>query len=134
MVAPGHRLLARKKLLWSHLASERWIMPAHGTLIRRALVSAFLGDNLRPPHPEVESTSPVTMRWLIRADSERLGVMRWQQAREEIREGYLCELSLAQHPPLAPVSLISRRSEKVRLPLLDALGRALLHEAARIGA
>jgi DNA-binding transcriptional LysR family regulator len=133
MVVPGHPLLRKKKLTWAQLHDQRWIMPAHGTLIRSALVNVFLGANLRPPHPEIESTSPVTMRWLIKADPQRLGVMRWQQAREEIREGYLCQLPLAQYPPLAPVSLIARRRETARRPLLDGLAKALLDEAARMG-
>ena len=121
MVVPGHPLRRRKKkLTWAQLHDQRWVMPAHGTLIRSALTNVFLGANLRPPQPEIESTSPVTMRW--------------QQAREEIREGYLCQLPLAEYPPLAPISLIARRRDTARRPLLDGLASALLDEAARMGA
>lgn len=129
MAAPGHRLQNSRRLTWRQLQGERWVLPLEGTLIRSAFIAGFLRANLHPPGPEIESTSPVTMRWLVRADSERLGVMRWQQAREEIAEGYLCMLPLASTPELSPVSLISRKGAAGHQRILNDFKRALIQES-----
>lgn len=134
MAAPGHRLMGKRRLGWQQLQKERWVLPHQDTLIRSTFIATFLKENLHPPGPEIESTSPVTMRWLVRADSERLGVMRWQQAREEIDQGYLCMLPLASNPALPPISLISRKKVGGHNDILEDFKQALIREGRALDA
>lgn len=133
MAAPDHKLRAFKKIKWIQVQNERWMLPVHGTLMRSAFIHAFLSNKLRPPHAEVEVTSPITMRWLIRSNPDCLGIMRWQQAREEISEGYLSELPMEFNPPLAPLSLIARKVISSENEVLDAFRLELLAQARRLG-
>ncbi|WP_144146852.1 LysR family transcriptional regulator [Paraburkholderia sp. BCC1884] len=134
MAAPSHRLRGSRRLTLHQLSEERWVLPLEGTLLRSTFIASFLRENLRPPSADIESTSPVTMRWLVRADSERLGVMRWQQAREEIADGYLCMLALTSSPQLSPVALIYRKNVMGYGQILEDFKRVLIQEVRSLDA
>jgi len=100
-------LCRRSAGLNSH--ASQWALPPADALMRQALTAALLQRGLRPPEPVVESLSAITMRWLVRFDTDLLGVMRLHQAREERAMGLLQILPVRPTIALPDISMITCR-------------------------
>ncbi len=107
--APTHRFARRRALAWRDVVASQWALPPADALMRQALTAALLQRGLRPPEPVVESLSAITMRWLVRFDTDLLGVMRLHQAREERAMGLLQILPVRPTIALPDISMITCR-------------------------
>lgn len=57
----GHPLAARRGLKLAELADYPWCLPGRREMERRALDDLFLEEGLKPPEPEIETTSTALM-------------------------------------------------------------------------
>lgn len=130
VVSPDHRLAGRRTVGWRDLVDEAWALPPPDAMMRQALAARMLQQGLVPPRPTVESLSAITMRWLVRYDPQKVGVMRLHQAREESAMGFVRILPVRPAIPLPDISLITRRET---CPADQAIGAfaASLRQAAR---
>jgi len=60
-----HPLWQRKKMSFSDLQDERWVLPPRGTKPREELHQLFLQAGMPPPHVVVETRSIVTIKALV---------------------------------------------------------------------
>lgn len=115
----GNPLCRRKKIKWPDLSEYRWILPPTESVLRRAFMRTYMELGMSPPTHNIEAISPLTTRSLITSGVVDLGLLRMAHAREEARLGGLQILSMISDPPLPPLTLIARRSPRLRPELLD---------------
>lgn len=114
MANHGHALAGATRLTWQALAGHDWVLPPNVSLLRRAVVDAYLNARLVPPTPAVELLSPLSMGDLLALDGSLMGVMRTEQAQAEQAAGRLVILPVKPQVSLPPIALIScRRSGAV---------------------
>lgn len=130
VAAPSNPLARRRVLQWRDLSDARWALPPADALMRQALSAGWLQLGLRPPEPVVESLSAITMRWLVRFDTDLLGVMRQHQAREEHALGLLRILPVRPVIALPDISMIHCHDAADVTGLVTAF-RAALRSAGR---
>ncbi|MBC5785748.1 LysR family transcriptional regulator [Ramlibacter sp. USB13] len=123
--ADGHPLARRRTLAWADLSSQAWVAPPKDTLVRQALMTAFLNEGLQPPEPAVEVLSSVTVGSLLRLDPSLLAAVRLEHAQDELARGGMRRLPVAPVVPLPSLGLYTRRSAGAAPPLVRALGDAL---------
>lgn len=104
----SHRLARRRRLAWTDLADNQWVLPPEHAMLRQVFVGACLQQQLPPPPPAVETVSPLTLQRLVRKDTGLLGVTRSEQLRAELSSD-LVELPVHPRVPLPPISLLTRR-------------------------
>lgn len=127
-VRAGHPLLDRRRLSWRGLASQTWVVPPPGNVMRSCLTLMFLEQNLLFPTQLVETASlPVIVSLLTMSDMmaplpEQV-VMRFREA------DVLGILPIPLDLPLGPAGIVTRRDETLS-PAAQALLRAMLHETA----
>ncbi len=124
VIAPGQHVLTRaRRVEWQRLAQEPWIMPAWSSMVRRALVEAFMRAGVTPPPPVIESTSPVTNVALVAAG---LGLSMVPAATLRLAAKPQQVKRVRVHPmiPPGPVALVYRaQNPHARVELLrTALG------------
>lgn len=54
----GSRLVRRRAVNWRELATERWVLPARGAIMRRTIDDWFMRNGMLPPKPVLESETP----------------------------------------------------------------------------
>ena len=115
MVSTAHRLAKKRGkvngLTWADLDGFEWVLPPSASLLRRAVVDAFLGAGLVPPKPTVELLSPLSMGDLLALDKNLIGVMRYEQAVTEQATRRLCVLPVHPHVSLPPIAFITCRQK-----------------------
>jgi LysR family transcriptional regulator of abg operon len=67
IAAPNHRLARRRKVAWTELAQERWVLPAPDTALGRSLDAAFQRAGLAPPRATIESVFAPTNLQIVAA-------------------------------------------------------------------
>lgn len=134
--AAVHPLARKRALAWRDLSGQAWVAPPKDTLVRQALMTAFLNEGLPPPEPAVEVLSSVTVGSLLRLDALLLGAVRLEHAQDELGRGGMRRLRVEPVVPLPSLGLYTRRSAGAAPPLVEALGEALRRfgEAGRAGA
>jgi DNA-binding transcriptional LysR family regulator len=111
VAARTNPLARRRKIRWDQLATQQWILPPRGSLLRRAVIAACLEVGVTPPQPCIECLSPLTVLTLIRLDHRTIGPMREQQAREEVRiNKQLVILDVQSGAAMPSLSMITRRA------------------------
>ncbi|MDK3023159.1 LysR substrate-binding domain-containing protein [Cupriavidus taiwanensis] len=121
-----HPLARRKKINWTQLAGQQWILPPRGSLLRRAVIAACLTEGITPPQPCIECLSPLTVLTLIRMDPRCIGPMRVQQAEEEVRiNRSLVILDVQRCAAIPPLTMITRAATGMR-ELVTALKSCLV--------
>lgn len=123
--AAGHPLARRRRLAWADLHGQAWVAPPRDTLVRQALMTAFLNEGLQPPEPAVEVLSSVTVGSLLRLDPRLLGAVRLEHAQDELARGGMRRLPVAPAVPLPSLALYTRRSAGTAPPLVQAFADAL---------
>jgi DNA-binding transcriptional LysR family regulator len=125
LCADGHPLARRRKLAWDDLSGHAWVAPPKDTLVRQALMTAFLNQGLPPPEPAVEVLSSVTVGSLLRLDPQLLGAVRLEHAQDELARGGMRRLPVTPAVPLPSIGLYTRRSAGEAPPLVRGLVEAL---------
>lgn len=131
VVAPPRHPLARKRRIgWSQLSNERWIMPSRSLLARQALESQFLRAGQAVPEPRVVADSPATIVHLVAAG---LGIaaVPWGLAEPYHRTQRVVRLAVDMTPSQVPSALVYRAAA-VADPVLQRL-RAAVHVPPRAG-
>ncbi len=109
LCAEGHALARRRQLRWADLQHHPWVAPPKDTLVRQALMTAFLNEGLQPPEPAVEVLSSVTVGSLLRMDPGLLGATRLEHAQDELQRAGLRRLSVSGTVSLPSLGLYTRR-------------------------
>jgi DNA-binding transcriptional LysR family regulator len=125
LCAAAHALGRTRKLRWSDLHAVPWVAPPRDTLVRQALMTAFLNEGLQPPEPAIEVLSSVTVGTLIRLDSTLVAAVRFEHARDELARGGIRRLTLAPLMPLPSLGLYTRRATQAPPPLVKAFAEAI---------
>lgn len=129
----SHPLAKRKKISWTQLAEQQWILPPRGSLLRRAVIAACLTEGITPLQPCIECLSSLTVLTLIRLDPRSIGPLRLQQAQEEIKiNKNLVILDVQRCAAMPPLTLITRRAPGPMRELVVALKDCLV-DATRGG-
>ncbi len=123
--AEEHPLARRRRLAWRDLHAVAWIAPPKDTLVRQALMTAFLNDGLEPPQPAIEVVSSVTIGSLLRLDPALVGAVRVEQAHDELARGGVRRLPVEPVIQMPSLGLYTRRSAGLPPPLVVALAAAL---------
>jgi DNA-binding transcriptional LysR family regulator len=134
LCAEGHPLARSRKLSWAQLGSQPWVAPPKDTLVRQALMTAFLNADLQPPEPVVEVLSSVTVSSVLRLDRALLAAVRYEQARDELARGGVRRVRVAPVMPLPSLGLYTRRASEGPPPVVQAFTAALRRVSANAGA
>lgn len=125
LCSEGHPLARSRRLRWADLQAGAWVAPPKDTLVRQALMTAFLDEGLEPPQPAIEVLSSVTLGSLLRMDPTLLGAVRFDHARDELARGGVRRLGVTPGVPLPALGLYTRRAAESPPPLVQAFAVAL---------
>lgn len=125
LCAAEHALARSRRLRWADLHAASWVAPPKDTLVRQALMTAFLNEGLEPPEPAIEVLSSVTLGSVLRLAPTLLGAVRFEHARDELARAGLRRLPVGPAAPLPSLGLYTRRAVEAPAPLVQALARAL---------
>jgi DNA-binding transcriptional LysR family regulator len=131
LCASSHPLARRRNLRWADLHAVPWVAPTRDTLVRQALMTAFLNEGLEPPEPAIEVVSSVTLGSVLRLDPQLLGAMRFEHARDELAREGVRRLSVAPAVPLPALGLYTRRAAEDPPPLVQAFAGAIRRVGVR---
>lgn len=129
LCAAGHPLARRRRLRWTDLHGLPWVAPPKDTLVRQALMTAFLNEGLQPPEPAIEVLSSVTVGSVLRMDPTLLGAVRFEHARDELDRGGVRRVTVTPAVPLPSIGLYTRRASEGPAPLVQAFAA----EIRRVG-
>ena len=131
LCAEGHALSRSRQLSWADLHAQPWVAPPKDTLVRQALMTAFLNAGLEPPEPAIEVLSSVTVGSVLRLDETLLGAVRFEQARDELARGGVARLRVAPTVALPSLGLYTRRAAEGPPPVVPAFADAIRRVSAR---
>ncbi|MDP3190230.1 LysR family transcriptional regulator [Rhodoferax sp.] len=131
LCAEGHALSRSRQLRWTDIHAQPWVAPPKDTLVRQALMTAFLNAGLEPPEPAIEVLSSVTVGSVLRLDETLLGAVRFEQARDELARGGVARLRLAPTVALPSLGLYTRRAAEGPPPVVPAFADAIRRVSAR---
>lgn len=129
LCADTHPLARSRKLRWADLHGQPWVAPPKDTLVRQALMTAFLNEGLEPPEPAIEVLSSVTVGSVLRLDTALLAAVRFEHARDEVTRGGVRRVAVAPAVPLPSLGLYTRRGVEGLAPLVQAFAK----EIRRVG-
>lgn len=129
LCADTHPLARSRKLRWADLHGQPWVAPPKDTLVRQALMTAFLNEGLEPPEPAIEVLSSVTVGSVLRLDAALLAAVRFEHARDEVTRGGVRRVAVAPAVPLPSLGLYTRRGVEGLAPLVQAFAK----EIRRVG-
>lgn len=110
VIAPSDHPAAQQKTnSWAELATHRWILPTHSSMLRRMMEDVFRREGVIAPVPVIESTSPFTNLQLVKAG---LGISAVPSSTLAIAARAQGVSSVAIKPGISPgpVALITRTS------------------------
>ena len=131
LCAQEHPMARKRRLAWADLQGCDWVAPPKDTLVRQALMTAFLNDGLEPPVSSIEVLSSVTIGAVLRLDASLVGAVRAEHAQDEAARGGLRRLAVAPAIPLPSLGFYTRRSAGPPAPLVSAFATALRRFGAR---
>ncbi|MBK6004809.1 LysR family transcriptional regulator [Ramlibacter ginsenosidimutans] len=131
LCADAHPLARSRRLRWADLHASSWVAPPKDTLVRQALMTAFLNEGLDPPEPAIEVLSSVTVGSVLRMDAALLGAVRFEHARDELARGGVRRLSVTPVVPLPSLGLYTRRGAEGAPPLVQAFAEAIRRVGVR---
>jgi DNA-binding transcriptional LysR family regulator len=125
LCAQGHPRARKRRLSWADLQTSDWVAPPKDTLVRQALMTAFLNGGLEPPLPSIEVLSSVTIGSVLRLDASLVGAVRAEHSQDELARGGLRRLAVGPAIALPSLGLYTRRSAGPPVPLVSAFATAL---------
>jgi len=125
LCAAGHALARTRRLRWADLHAQPWVAPPRDTLVRQALMTAFLNEGLEPPEPAIEVLSSVTVSSVLRLAPTLVAAVRFEHARDELARGGVRRLAMAPAMPLPSLGLYTRRATEAPPPLVQAFAHAI---------
>lgn len=128
----AHPLARRRRVAWADLHAQPWVAPTKDTLVRQALMTAFLDEGLQPPEPAVEVVSSVTLGSVLRLDGGLVGAVRYEHARDELARGGVRRVAMASAVPLPSIGLYTRRDVENPPPLVLAFAEAVRRAGGRV--
>lgn len=131
LCAEGHVLSRSRRLTWAGVHTQPWVAPPRDTLVRQALMTAFLNAGLEPPEPSIEVLSSVTLGSVLRLDGALLGAVRFEQARDELARGGIVRLRITPPVLLPSLGLYTRRAAEGPPPVVQAFADAIRQVSAR---
>jgi len=126
-----HALADARKLRWADVHAMEWVVPPKDTLVRQALMTAFLNEGLEPPEPVIEVLSSVTIGSVLRLSPALVAAVRFEHARDELVRGGIRQLSVAPTMPLPSIGLYTRRTTEGPAALVRAFAQALGNVSVR---
>jgi DNA-binding transcriptional LysR family regulator len=133
LCAQDHPMARKRRLGWADLRASDWVAPPKDTLVRQALMTAFLNGGHEPPVPSVEVLSSVTIGSILRLDPSLVGAVRAEHARDELARGGIRRLAVGPAIALPSLGLYTRRSAGPPVPLVSAFAAALKRFGERTG-
>ncbi|HYE38340.1 MAG TPA: LysR substrate-binding domain-containing protein, partial [Ramlibacter sp.] len=127
----SHPLARSRRLRWADLHAHAWVAPPKDTLVRQALMTAFLNEGLEPPEASIEVLSSVTLGSVLRMDPALLGAVRFEHARDELARGGIRRLTVTPAVALPSLGLYTRRAAEGPAPLVQAFAEALRRVGVR---
>lgn len=127
----SHPLARSRRVHWAELHASPWVAPPKDTVVRQALMTAFLNDGLEPPEPAIEVLSSVTQGSALRMDPTLLGAARFEHASDELARGGIRRMNVTPVVPLPSLGLYTRRAEEGPAPLVQAFAEALRRVGVR---
>jgi DNA-binding transcriptional LysR family regulator len=123
LAPPSLHPATRRRVAWSELTTQPWILPPASTHLRRALDGMFHLQGVPPPLPFVEASH---LDGNVRLSATGLGltIAPLALAREHVEAGRLAVLNLQQPLPASSLALIYRRASAAHLPGLQQLRAA----------
>lgn len=131
LCAQGHALSRSRRLTWTDVHAQPWVAPPRDTLVRQALMTAFLNAGLEPPEPSIEVLSSVTLGSVLRLDDTLLGAVRFEQARDELARDGIVRLRISPPVLLPSLGLYTRRGAEGPPPVVQAFAEAIRRVSAR---
>ena len=132
LCAQAHPLSRKRRLTWHDVKIQPWAAPPKDTLVRQALMTAFLNSGLEPPEPAIEVLSSVTLGSVLRMDATMLGAVRLEQARDELSRGGIVRLPITPAVLLPSLGLYTRRVDENPPPLVQEFADAMRLVSARV--
>ncbi|MEI7444530.1 MAG: LysR family transcriptional regulator [Burkholderiales bacterium] len=105
IVCGAHRLARRRKVSWSELADESWILPPAPSVVETAIRTVFLAQGVVPPEPRIRTASPPTNLALVAAGLG-VGAVPTPVVEAVGVRGTIVRLPVSPMVPLPPVSLV----------------------------
>lgn len=132
LCAQGHSLSRKRRLTWGDVHVQPWVAPPKDTLVRQALMTAFLNAGLEPPEPAIEVLSSVTLGSVLRLDGNVLGAVRFEQARDELARGGIVRLPITPPVLLPSLGLYTRRAAEGPPLIVQAFADAIRLVSTRV--
>jgi DNA-binding transcriptional LysR family regulator len=126
-VRAGHPLTKTRKLSWNQLASQSWILPPQGNVMRNRFTRLFLERQLALPTDVVETSSLPVITSLLQI-SDMVAPLAREPVQPYCATGALEPLRFDFDLKLGPAGIVTRRGEKLS-PGARAMLRALRETA-----
>jgi LysR family transcriptional regulator of abg operon len=114
-------LVRSRKVSWSRISQESWIMPPPNAMLRRVLEDGFQRAGLKTPIPKVESSNPATNLQLV-SKGIGLGIIPRQTLRSAEGLGLVSPVRVSPALMPLPVAMVtkvnSHRTELLRKALI----------------
>lgn len=125
VAAAGHPLVRSRRVDWTRLSREKWVMPAEGSMGRKLIEDCFTHAGVPVPLPVIESTSPTTSVQFVAAGLG-IGIVPDVALLQHsaLQAGSVKQIRVMPEPPSSVVALIFREGPfSPRIALLkEALG------------
>lgn len=106
---PAHPLTRRRRVAWSTLARERWLLPPVHTAARRAFDERMAELGAQPPSsPVVTRVSSLT--WAMLQGEPLLTLVPYGVVRQLVESGQLAVLDTTPALPFSPLGLLVQHS------------------------
>ncbi|MBL0421490.1 LysR family transcriptional regulator [Ramlibacter sp. AW1] len=125
---PRHPLARKRRIRWSELTDERWVMPGPALLSRQSLESHFLRAGQPVPAPFVVADSPATSVHLVVA-GVGIAMVPWGLAQPYHQLKRVARLAVDAMPSQVTSALVYRAAASAD-PVLQRL-RAAVHAPPR---
>lgn len=93
VASQAHPLAGRKRLEWSEVVNEAWIMPPADSVARHAVNALFAENGLSPPKDTVSSLA-LTLNLELLRETQLLGLMPQKLAQRHVLRGEIAILPL----------------------------------------
>ena len=103
----SHPVLKKRRLRYSDLITESWVLPTRASTTRRAFIEAFLHNGLTPPNPKLE-TSSFLYNVTVAATSSMLTLTPRTGTLPYQRQGMIALLDLRVDATPMAVNLVTR--------------------------